>query len=74
MEFIREAALKIMQRLLPPDAGAVIIEHDDEDIKKMDAPQEQLNSSTTKLVQPLSYSTPVDQTRVVQVNIWTKNG
>lgn len=69
----RDTAIKIMHRLLPPDAGE-LIEHDDEDLRKMDAKQAAeffyfKGGPRTELL----YANDSDK-RVVQINIWTKNG
>lgn len=69
----REQALKIMQKLLPDDAGE-LIEHDDEDLQKMDAPQAAeffyyKGGPRTELL----YATDSNK-NVVQINIWTKDG
>ena len=69
----RDAALKIMQRLLPPNAGSVI-EHDDEDLRKMDAPQAaEFFYYATGPRTELLYAHNSNK-KVVQINIWTKNG
>lgn len=69
----RDDAMKVMQRLLPPDSGEVV-EHDDEDVKKMDAKQAAewfyyKGGARTELL----YADNSNQ-NVVQVNIWTKSG
>jgi hypothetical protein len=66
-------AMKVMERLLPPGAGEVV-EHDDEDVKKMDSPQAAeffyyKNGPRTELL----YAKGSDK-NIVQVNIWTKDG
>ncbi|MBX9688106.1 MAG: hypothetical protein K2X27_15470, partial [Candidatus Obscuribacterales bacterium] len=62
----------ILERLLPPRAGKVI-EHDDDDLKKMDAPQAAEffyyeNGAKAELLYAKDSAT-----RVIQVNVWTKN-
>lgn len=69
----KEAAMKVMQRLLPENSGEVI-EHDDEDLQKMDAPQAAeffyyKAGPRTELL----YATDSNK-NVVQINIWTKDG
>ena len=69
----REQAMQVMNRLLPADAGEVI-EHDDEDLKKMDASQAAeffyyKGGPRTELL----YADKSNQ-NVVQINVWTKNG
>jgi hypothetical protein len=69
----RESAMKVMQRLLPKDAGK-ITEHDNDDLVKKDTPQAaeffyfQNGPRTELLYAHGSFN------RVIQINIWTKDG
>ncbi len=67
----RDDAMKILKRLLPNDAGE-IVEHDDEDLKKMDAKQ----AAEFFYFKGGPYSELLyadnSNSKVVQINLWTK--
>ncbi len=69
----KKSAIQVMERLLPNDAG-MVIEHDDEDVKKMDARQPAeffyyKGGPRTELLYADN-----SNSKVVQINVWTKNG
>jgi hypothetical protein len=69
----RDDAMKVMHRLLPPDAGDVI-EHDDDDLKLMDSPQAaEFFYFKGGPRSELLYAKGSNK-KVVQVNLWTKDG
>lgn len=66
-------AMKIVHRLLPPNTGD-LVEHDEDDLKKMDAAQPAeffyfKNGPRCELIYANGSSTSV-----VQVNVWTREG
>lgn len=67
----RSTAIKVMERLLPPNSGEVV-EHDDEDLKKMDArqPAEFFYYKGGAFTELLFAND--SNTQVVQVNVWIK--
>lgn len=69
----RSQALVLLERLLPPDKGK-LIEHDDEDLQKMDAPQAAEFFYFEAGPKAEFLFAPDSNKNVVQVNVWSKDG